>query len=77
MDAKVANLFAKTAAAWRDVMALYGEAMCSAQILEGELVQVLYFLRMGSGELKEQGFDWAYQQMMRIKPSEVLDLVKR
>ncbi len=75
MDEKITNVFRKTSSAWRDVMALYAEAMCSAQILEGELVQVLCFLRIGSGELKE-GFDWAYQQMMRKKPSEVLDWIR-
>ena len=57
-------------------MAIYAGAMCSAQILEGELVQVLYFLRIKSGELKEPGFDWAYHQMMRQKPSEVLDWIR-
>ena len=57
-------------------MAIYAGAMCSAQVLEGELVQVLYFLRIKSGELKEPGFDWAYQQMMRQKPSEVLDWIR-
>ena len=76
MDEKVANIFRKAPRAWRDVMALYAGAMCSAQILEGELVQVLYFLRIKSGELKEQGFDSVYQQMMRKKPSEVLEWIR-
>jgi len=76
MDAKVANVLRKMSSARRDVMALYAEAMCSAQILERELVQVLYFLRIGSGELKERAFYWAYQQMIRKKPREVLDWIR-
>jgi hypothetical protein len=76
MDEKVASVLRKASEAWRDVMAIYAGAMCSAQILEGELVQVLYFLRIKSGELKEPGFDWAYHQMMRQKPSEVLDWIR-
>jgi hypothetical protein len=76
MDEKLANVLLKTSEAWRDVMAIYALAMCSAQVLEGELVQVLYFLRIKSGELKEQGFDWAYDEMMRWKPSEVLDWIR-
>src|SRR5260370_21137202 len=76
MDAKGANVLRKMSSARRDVMALYAEAMCSAQILERELVQVLYFLRIGSGELKERAFYWAYQQMIRKKPSEVLDWIR-
>ncbi len=76
MDEKGANVLRRMSEASRDVMAIYAGAMCSAQILEGELVQVLYFLRIKTGELKEQGFDWAYHQMMRWKPSEVLDWIR-
>ena len=46
--------------------------MCRAQILERELVQVLAGLRTKTGELKPDDFDWAYQEMIRKKPSEVL-----
>lgn len=53
-------------------MALYAHAMCSAQILERELVQVLAFLRTKTGELKEKNFDWAYEKMMHDKPSDLL-----
>ena len=76
MDEKAANSLRRMSGAWRDVMAIYAGAMCSAQILEGEMVQVLYFLRIRSGELKEQGFDWAYHQMMGWKPSEVLNWIR-
>src|SRR5258708_1795268 len=53
-------------------MALYGEAMCSAQILERELVQVLAFLRTKTGIIKDEEFNWAYEKMMYEKPSDIL-----
>jgi hypothetical protein len=77
MDQKLTNVLGKAAAAWRDVMSIYAGAMCSAQILEGELVQVLSFLRVGSGELKGGNhFDWAYEHMTRMKPIEVLKWIR-
>jgi hypothetical protein len=76
MGQKLANILGKMSQAWRDVMAIYAGVMCSAQILEREIVQVLYFLRIASGELKEEGFDWAYGQMMRRNASEVLDSIR-
>jgi hypothetical protein len=62
--------------AWREVLALYGDVMCSAQILEGELLQILYFLRIPAGELTEPSFDWAYRRMLRMSPREVLDSIR-
>jgi hypothetical protein len=76
MDEKAANSLRRMSEAWRDVMTIYAGAMCSAQILEGELVQILYFLRILTGELREPSFDWAYGQMLRMSPREVLDSIR-
>lgn len=70
------DLLEKVASAWRDLLAAYAGAMCSAQILERELVQILALLRMGSGELSGSDFEWAYLQMTRMKPSEVLNSIR-
>jgi hypothetical protein len=52
--------------------------MCSAQILEGELIQILYYLRIAEGELKtESDHNWAYTQMERLKPSELLEQIRK
>lgn len=72
MEQKLAGVFEKASIAWRNVMALYGEAMCSAQILERELVQVLAFLRSKTGIIRDEEFDWAYEKMMYEKPSDIL-----
>jgi hypothetical protein len=76
MGETTANILSKASEAWRDVMALYAGAMMSAQILERELVQVLYFLRIGSGELRKERFYWEYHQMMGMKPRKVLDYIR-
>lgn len=76
MDQKLANVLEKASTAWRNVMALYGGAMCSAQILERELVQILAFLHTKTGVIKEEGSDWAYQKMLYEKPSDVLIRIK-
>lgn len=75
-DDQLNILLEKVAMAWHDVMALYGHAMLSAQILEGELVWVLWALRTKIGELKESDFDWAYEQMRRAKSVDLLNLIR-
>jgi hypothetical protein len=72
VEQRVANLLEKASTAWRNVMALYGEAMCSAQILERELVQVLAFLRSKAGIIRDEEFNWAYEKMLYEKPSDIL-----
>src|SRR5208282_4131853 len=74
MEQKLANVLIRASTAWRDVLAIYGGTMCSAQILERELVQVLAFLRTKTGELKSGDFDWAYREMVRMKPGDILTL---
>jgi hypothetical protein len=77
-DDGMADKLVKMGVAWHNVMALYGEAMCSAQILEGELVQILYFLRWADGDLKsEADHTWAFRQLEHLKPSELLEQIRR
>ena len=61
---------------WRDVLALYGDAMCSAQILEGELVQILYYLHIVTGQVSEPSLDWAYRLISRKPLGDVLDAIR-
>ncbi|HEV3114566.1 MAG TPA: hypothetical protein VGY99_29110 [Candidatus Binataceae bacterium] len=77
-DENLVTIIRDMSVAWQNVIALYGGAMCSAQILEGELVQILYYLRIAEGELKtESDHSWAYTQMERLKPGELLEQIRK
>jgi hypothetical protein len=75
-DDQLNMLLEKVATAWHDVMALYGDAMLSAQVLEGELAWVLGALQTKIGALKDSDFDWAYEQMRRAKALDLLNLIR-
>jgi hypothetical protein len=70
---KIPDLLQKVANTWMGVDLLYADAMCKAQILERDLVLILTSLRVRIGELKgAQKFDWAFKQMLKMKPSQLL-----
>ncbi|GEM_PF-6600786 len=62
MEQSTSNVLGKASEAIRNVMAMYAGAMCQAQILERELVNVSYTLRMRTGTLKGQDVNWVYEQ---------------
>jgi hypothetical protein len=76
MPPQLEDVLKKVSAAWGSVQQRYASAMCAAQLLEGELIQIMAFLRIRTGELNSPDFESAYAKMERMRAKEILSFIR-